>query len=77
MILVNDFEITESKTSCVFAFLGILFFNVSDLLLFICIFTDTFPSYVILIADNIYWLSMYLLTVSVVRSPYEYVEKGY
>ena len=66
----------ESKMSSLFAFLGILIFNISDLLLFICIFTDKFPSYVILISNNIYWLGIYLITISVVRSSEEYIEKG-
>ena len=66
----------ESYFSSVFAFVGIMLFNVSDFILLSTMFTPIFPSYCILIADNIYWVSMFLLTISVVRSPYTLEEKG-
>lgn len=66
----------ESPWSCIFAFTGMLLFNLSDILLFISMYTDWVSSYVILISDDIYWLAMYLISISVVRCRYEYIEKG-
>ena len=66
----------ESKYSSIFAFIGVFLFNLSDFLLLMTMFTKYFPSYFILLADNIYWLSILLLAISVVRSPYVLVEKG-
>ena len=66
----------ESFIAVTLSFLGILLFNISDLLLLYTIQTNLFPNYVILISDNIYWLSMYLLTISIVRSPDKTIEKG-
>ena len=73
---LNNFEIQESRISSIFGFLGMLLFNLSDILLFISLFTDWVKNYTILISINIYWLSMYLITISMLRSPQEYVEKG-
>jgi len=66
----------ESIWSCIFAFIGMGLFNLSDILLFISMYTHWVPSYVTLISDDIYWLAMYLISISVVRCRYEYIEKG-
>lgn len=66
----------ESINSCIFGFLGILAFNLSDTLLLITMLTSFFPVYVITISDNIYWTGMFLLTISIVRSKEEFLEKG-
>lgn len=73
---LNNFEIQESKISSLFGFLGMILFNLSDILLFISLFTNWVKSYTLLISINIYWASMYLITISMVRSSEEYVEKG-
>lgn len=66
----------ESKWSSLFGFIGMFLFNISDILLFISMYTDWVPSYVTPISDNIYWLAIYLICISVVRSSNEYIEKG-
>jgi len=73
---LNSFEIQESRIASILAFLGIFLFNISDIILFICLFTNWLHKNIILFSINIYWISMYLISVSVVRSPEEYVEKG-
>lgn len=56
----------ESMISQIFGFVGTLFFNVSDILLFVNLFSS------VVISDEItmsfYWLGMYILMISVVRS---------
>lgn len=56
----------ESMISQIFGFIGTLFFNVSDILLFI----NLFSSFIIpdTITMSFYWLGMYILMISVVRS---------
>jgi hypothetical protein len=73
---LKDYEIEESKTSCILAFLGISLFNKADIILLITMYTSLLPKHMVLVSDNIYWLSMYLLTISIVRSSEEHVEKG-
>ncbi len=68
-------EIKECLFSKILGFLAILFFNISDLLLFLTML-GWIPSYVDIISINIYWLSMYLLTISIVRSSKEHIEQG-
>ena len=58
----------ESKFSTVIAFTGMLLFNIADCFLLISIFTTVLPPYWIVISDNIYWTSMYLLTISILRT---------
>lgn len=66
----------ESRYSSIIGFLGILFFNISDILLLVTMFTNFLPSYCLLISDNIYWLGIFLLSISIVRSPYVVEERG-
>lgn len=66
----------ESKWSSIFGFIGMFLFNVSDILLFISMYTNWLPTCVMPISDNIYWIAIYLICISIVRSPYEYIEKG-
>jgi len=66
----------ESKWSCIFGFIGMFLFNISDILLFISMYTNWVPTYVIPISDNVYWLAIYLICISIVRSSNEYIEKG-
>ena len=66
----------ESIWSSIFAFIGMGLFNLSDILLFISMYTDWVPKYVTFISNNIYWVAIYLISISVVRSPHEYIEKG-
>lgn len=75
-ISISDNDIAhESLFSLWTAFLGILLFNISDILLLYTLQTELFPNYVVLISDHIYWLSMYLLTISIVRCKYTLIEK--
>jgi hypothetical protein len=74
--LNNLEEVKESKVSCYIAFCGINIFNFSDLLLIISMFTNWLPSYTGLISDVFYWLAMYLLTISVIRTSDENSENG-
>lgn len=69
-------ETSESKVSCYIAFCGINIFNISDVLLIITMFTNWLPSYSGLISDVLYWLAMYLLTISVIRTSDENSENG-
>lgn len=73
---VDDFILCESHYSAFAAFLGILLFNISDILLFLALFLNSIPFYVNLISINIYWIGLYLLAIAVVRSPEEHIEKG-
>lgn len=72
---INTIE-WESKISSIFGFIGIMLFNISDFILLITMFASLFPLYCILIADNIYWVSMFFLTISIIRSPHTLEEKG-
>ena len=69
-------DLEESKWSSIFGFIGMFLFNISDILLFISMYTDWVPIYVMPISDNIYWAAIYLISISVVRSPYEQIEMG-
>ena len=66
LLRIKGFE-EESMISQIFGFVGTLFFNISDILLFVNLFNNT-----VIIPDNItmsfYWLGMYILMISVVRS---------
>lgn len=73
--LKDNYDIEESKISSIFAFIGITLFNVSDVMLLLTM-SGFIPSICILISDNIYWLGMYFLTISIVRSSSEHIEKG-
>lgn len=73
---INNFTSTESKLSQWIAFTGVFLFNISDVLLLLGMFVKDIPSYMILISNNIYWLSMFLITVSVLRTESESLEKG-
>ena len=64
---INNSELEESKSASIFAFVGVLLFNISDIFLFISMFTQLLPAYFIVISDNIYWLSMFLITISMDR----------
>lgn len=66
----------ESIYSSICGFCGVLLFNISDFLLLSTMFTPIFPEYCILISDNIYWLAMFLLSLSIVRSNTTLEEKG-
>lgn len=66
----------ESINSSIFGFIGMLLFNISDILLLTTMLTTYLPFYCIIISDNIYWIAMYFLTISIVRFSKENVEKG-
>lgn len=72
----SEIEIEESKISSLVAFIGILLFNFSDIILILSLI-NIIPEFFIIISDNIYWLAMYLLTASIVRSSNELIEKGF
>lgn len=78
-------EILESFYSCLSAFIGISLFNLSDLLLFVYLLypssgntlnTINNPKVLDIISINIYWLALYLITISVIRSSFYTIEKG-
>jgi len=68
-------EVEETYFSKIVASISVLLFNISDLFLMITML-GLLPSFVELISINIYWFSMYLLTISIVRSSDENIEKG-
>jgi hypothetical protein len=72
---LNSFNLEESRISSIFAFVGITLFNFSDIILILSML-KIIPSLYILISDNIYWLAMFFLTISIVRCSDENVEKG-
>ena len=76
MLSLNDHESRESIVAKSFSLVGIVLFNLSDLLLLTVMFTDWLPTYCTLISDDMYWCAMYLLTISVVRASKEDVERG-
>lgn len=57
----------ESIAACIFGFLGMLCFNISDIFLLTTMLTNLLPNYTINISNCIYWLSMVLITISIVR----------
>jgi hypothetical protein len=73
---LNNIEVTESVYSCYIAFIGITLFNISDILLIISMFTNWLPPNSALLSDNIYWIAIYLITISIIRTSDENLEKG-
>lgn len=69
----------ESKISCWIGFIGTLLYNISDILLLAASdFKHVFPEYTHLISNWIYWVGIYLITLSLIRSNSEETEKlGY
>ena len=60
----------ESVFSTSFAFIGMVIFNISDILLFFSM-ELSLPQYVMFISNVLYWIGMYLLTISIVRTSSE------
>ena len=63
---INNFP-EESVAASVFGFLGMFCFNISDIFLLTTMLTNLLPNYTINISNCIYWLSMILITISIVR----------
>ena len=66
LLRVKGFD-DETLRSQLLGFVGTLLFNISDSILFWTIFISPI-SYGDIISISIYWVSMYLITISVVRS---------
>jgi len=65
----------ESTISSILCLFGLILYNISDIILFLTIFFDEyFPYYTHLITNAIYWLGLYLITISIVRSNLEELE---
>jgi len=65
----------ESRVSSILCLFGIIMYNISDIILFLTIFFHSyFPSYTHLITNDIYWLGLYLITISIVRYNSEELE---
>ena len=64
MLRIKGFE-EESLTSQILGFAGTMFFNISDILLIINIFSFKINEIIVL---SFYWGSMYVLMISVIRS---------
>jgi len=73
---LENCEVMESFYSCYFGFVGITIFNVSDILLLMCMYTALLPSFCFLISINLYWLALLFLTLSIIRTPFTSTEKG-
>lgn len=73
---INDKENNESRVSKYLSLIGILLFNLSDILLLIVLFTNWIPTFVLVISEDIYWLSMFLISLSIVRYKSEREELG-
>ena len=66
----------ESPLSTILSFVGVSLFNISDILLIVGIeFPKRFAPYFILYTDIIYWIAIYLITISVIRTNNEDVER--
>jgi len=74
--VLDNLEVKESEISCYIALFGMTFFNISDILLIVSMFTDWLPASTGLVSDVIYWLAIYLLTISIIRTSDEKMEKG-
>jgi len=72
---LNNNEKEETFSSGVFGFIGMTLFNISDIILLLSLL-NWIPSICGIISIHIYWLSMYFLVISIVRSSNEYIEKG-
>ena len=74
---VRNLKYEESVLSSCLGFLSICLFNISHLFIIISTYTKILPWYIKLISCNIYWVGMALLTISIIRSKCEDVERGY
>lgn len=73
---LDNLEVKESEISCYIALYGITFFNISDILLIIGMFTNWLPASTVLVSNVIYWIAIYLLTISIIRTSDERMERG-
>ena len=73
---LENCEVMESFYSCYFGFVGITVFNISDVLLLLCMYTTLLPSFCFLISINLYWLALLFLTISIIRTSSTITEKG-
>jgi hypothetical protein len=73
----TDTEMDESTLTIVASILSIFLFNLSDYLLLFTLSIKIIPDSFILISNDLYWLSLFFLVFSSVRSPHFYIEKGY
>lgn len=65
----------ENSLSSIISFIGFILFNLSDTLLFLTLFTNHFPKYCILISDDLYWIGIFCITLSIVRFENSSLEK--
>lgn len=72
---LNNESSTESFLSQFLGVMAIALFNISDTLLIVGMFFSNRYD-VVLLSDNIYWISMYFLTASIVRTDSEVLERG-
>lgn len=74
---VRNLKYEESVLSSCLGFISICLFNISQLFIIISTYTKILPWYIKLISCNIYWVALALLTISIIRSKSEDVERGY
>ncbi len=72
----NDKENTETMFCRRVSLVAMALFNLSDILLLVVLFTTWVPSFVLVVSEDIYWLSMYLVSISPVRYATEREEMG-